>query len=219
MKPDALAPLWPWSPSSALVVEPDDTDSGLIADALRSAGFTVMVTHTFNDAKTLLSEAPPSLLVTEIRLGAYNGLQLAFRGRSLKPPMTIVLTSGYGDPVLQRDAERIGATFMVKPAGGAGIHRRHLSHRDAAAKPGWNLRARPATIRTASGGTPTVFDERVRRERPPQGRTAARCRRGESRRVVDVGVAVISSFEAFRSRSPPASPQPPIGPSRGRACP
>ena len=96
MKPDALAPLWPWTSSSALVVEPDNADSGLIADALRLAGFTVMVTHTFNDAKTLLSEDPPSLLVTEIRLGAYNGLQLAFRGRSLKPYMTIVLTSGTG---------------------------------------------------------------------------------------------------------------------------
>ena len=99
----------------ALVVEPNPSDIEVIASTLRSAGFTVTVTDNFKDAKALLDEAPPGVLVTEIRLGAYNGLQLAYRGKSAKPTMTIVLTSGYPDPVLQRDAERIGATFVLKP--------------------------------------------------------------------------------------------------------
>jgi DNA-binding response OmpR family regulator len=87
----------------------------LIKSALASAGFTVTGTDNFKDAGNLLIEAPPSMLVTEIRLGAYNGLQLAYRGKSMKPPMTIVLTSAYRDPVLERDVARIGATFVLKP--------------------------------------------------------------------------------------------------------
>jgi len=106
---------FPRLPSSALVVEPNASDMALIESALTSAGFTVTATDNFKDAAALLIEAPPSMLVTEIRLGAYNGLQLAYRGKSVKPPMTIMLTSAYRDPVLERDVERMGATFVMKP--------------------------------------------------------------------------------------------------------
>lgn len=96
MKFDAsLMARFPLSPSTALVVEPNGADLALIKSALASAGFTVTGTDNFKDAGILLIEAPPSLLVTEIRLGAYNGLQLAYRGKSTRPPMTIVLTSAY----------------------------------------------------------------------------------------------------------------------------
>jgi DNA-binding NtrC family response regulator len=112
---DALASSFPLLPSFALVVEPNHGDLLFIESTLTSAGFTVRTTDNFKDAATQLVEAPPSMLVTEIRLGAYNGLQLAYRGKSMKPPMTIVLTSAYRDPVLERDVERIGATFVLKP--------------------------------------------------------------------------------------------------------
>jgi DNA-binding NtrC family response regulator len=87
----------------------------VVKSVLTSAGFTVTAIDNFKDAAILLVEAPPSMLITEIRLGAYNGLQLAYRGKSMKPPMTIVLTSAYRDPVLERDVERMGATFVLKP--------------------------------------------------------------------------------------------------------
>src|SRR6266478_2163049 len=102
MTPDASSSRFPSVPSSALVVEPNGSDMALIKSALTWAGFTVTGADNFKDAGNLLIEAPPSLLVTEIRLGAYNGLQLAYRGKSMKPPMTIVLTSAYRDPVLER---------------------------------------------------------------------------------------------------------------------
>ena len=115
MTSEGFASSFPLLPSSALVVEPNSSDMMLLVSALTSAGFTVRGTDNFKDAGHLLVEAPPSMLVTEIRLGAYNGLQLAYRGKSMKPPMTIVLTSAYRDPVLERDVERIGATFVLKP--------------------------------------------------------------------------------------------------------
>ena len=126
---------FPPSPLTALVVEPNGPDMAFIESALTSAGFIVTRTDNFKDAKALLVEALPRLLVTEIRLGAYNGLQLAYRGKSAMPQMTIVLTSEYPDPVLQRDVERIGATFVPKPltAGElvAAVHRTALRRPNA----------------------------------------------------------------------------------------
>jgi hypothetical protein len=55
------------------------------------------------------------LLVTELRLGAYNGLQLALRGRQLQPQMAILVTSTMVDAVLHREAELLGATIVLKP--------------------------------------------------------------------------------------------------------
>jgi DNA-binding response OmpR family regulator len=115
MTSDATVSRFPLLPSSALVVEPNGSDMMVLKSVLTSAGFTITATDNFKDAATLLVEAPPSMLITEIRLGAYNGLQLAYRGKSMKPPMTIVLTSAYRDPVLERDVERMGATFVLKP--------------------------------------------------------------------------------------------------------
>lgn len=115
MTSEASAESFQSLPSSALVVEPSSSDMMMIKSALTSAGFRVASTDNFKDAVNLLTEGRPSVLVTEIRLGAYNGLQLAYRGKSMKPPMTIVLTSAYRDTVLERDVERIGATFVLKP--------------------------------------------------------------------------------------------------------
>ena len=103
------------SPFSALVVEPNELDMLSIVSALSGTGFTVSATDNYPDAKTLLATHPPLVLVTEIRLGAYNGLQLALRARSAVPRVTVVVVSGFADPVLQRDAERAGATFALKP--------------------------------------------------------------------------------------------------------
>jgi DNA-binding NtrC family response regulator len=115
MTPGVPGLQFPLLPTTALVVEPNSSDMGLITSALNSAGFTVIGMDNFKEAGTRIIEAPPGMLVTEIRLGAYNGLQLAYRGKSVWPPMPIVLTSAYRDPVLERDVARIGATFVLKP--------------------------------------------------------------------------------------------------------
>ena len=74
-----------------------------------------MAVSNYDDGKSLLIKAPPALLMTEIRLGAYNELHLAYRARVTKPDTTIVLPSAYSDPVLLRDVEQMGATFVLKP--------------------------------------------------------------------------------------------------------
>jgi len=100
---------------SALVVEPNELDLIAIVSALSGAGFRVSATNNYLDAKAVLTTEPPLVLVTEVRLGAYNGLQLALRARTSTPQVTVIVTCGYADNVLQRDAERAGATFAQKP--------------------------------------------------------------------------------------------------------
>ena len=100
---------------SALVVEPNQLDFIATVSAMTDAGFRVSGTDNYLDAKALLTTESPLILVTEIRLGAYNGLQLALRARSATPRVRVVVTTGYYDSVLQSDAERAGATFAQKP--------------------------------------------------------------------------------------------------------
>ena len=117
---------------SALVVEPREVDKVLIVYALTSIGFRVTVTDNFRDARDLLVKNPPFAIITEVRLGEFNGLQLALRARWMHPNMPVLVTSDVSDLVLRREAEDAGATFLVKPLTTtdllAALHRTALRH-------------------------------------------------------------------------------------------
>lgn len=99
---------------SALVADPTD-DAVAVVSALTYAGFTVTLTDNFDTAKKLLDDLRPLVLVTEMRLGAYNGIHLALRCRTSPPRTTVVVTSRFVDPVLEREVEALDATFIPKP--------------------------------------------------------------------------------------------------------
>ena len=101
--------------NSALIVEPVLSDAVTIADALTARRFQVTIASTFTNAKERLNIRPPELLVADIRLGEYNGLHLVLRAKSLRADIAAIVTSDAADPVLQADAEALGATFIVKP--------------------------------------------------------------------------------------------------------
>jgi len=50
-----------------------------------------------------------------VRLGDFNGLQLAILARQRYPNARIVVMSAWDDPVLKRDAAQCGASYLVKP--------------------------------------------------------------------------------------------------------
>ena len=133
---DVVLPHSTSSAFSALVVEPNELDMIGMVSTLTGAGFRVSATDNYHDAKALLATHPPLVLVTEVRLGAYNGLQLALRAGGAMPRVTVIVTSGYPDSVLQRDAERAGATFAQKPLDGrellAAVYRTALRRPNAA---------------------------------------------------------------------------------------
>jgi CheY-like chemotaxis protein len=124
----------PSSPFSVLLVEPDHVDRLLAHSALISAGLTVAATNSYEDAHAQLVANPPLVLVTSIRLGVHDGVLLALRAQAISARTAIILTSSVPDPVRQRDAERIGATFVLKPITSeellAAIQRTTLRHVD-----------------------------------------------------------------------------------------
>ena len=82
---------------------------------LQEAGYDTVSCERFLDAKGLLATSRPDLLLTDIRLGAYNGLQLAIFARDRHPGLPVIVLTGYEDPTLRDEATRSGAHFLVKP--------------------------------------------------------------------------------------------------------
>jgi DNA-binding response OmpR family regulator len=76
---------------------------------LGSAGYELAIVTTFAAAKALL-ETKPALVISELKLGEYNGLHLALKARAAGIPTIIV---GPHDAVLQKDADELGATYLT----------------------------------------------------------------------------------------------------------
>jgi PleD family two-component response regulator len=101
--------------ASALVVDGALINSLSTVSVLTNNHFRVTVADTFERAKERLNERAPVLLVTELRLREYNGLQLVLRGKSRRPNMAALVLTSVVDSVLQAEAEAMGATFIVTP--------------------------------------------------------------------------------------------------------
>ena len=98
-----------------LVVDADAADLASTALLLESAGYRVVSAGAFDEAKRLLAREVPDLLITGVRLGPYNGLHLILRSRTDHPEMAAIVTSRYRDTVLEEEARRQNAGFVVRP--------------------------------------------------------------------------------------------------------
>lgn len=95
-----------------LVVEDDNaTRRGLVA-LLRNAGYDVVAVDSIPEAKKALASEHPDLLLTDVRLGAFNGLQLLATNPN---PIPAIVMTGFPDRVLEAEAQHLGAEFMLKP--------------------------------------------------------------------------------------------------------
>ena len=98
-----------------LLVDDDPALLRLVSQWLITGGFVVDACDTFDDARRKLTEQPPDVLLTDLRLGAYNGLQLVILANELHPPRVTVVMSAYDDPTLREEADRCGARYLLKP--------------------------------------------------------------------------------------------------------
>ena len=95
---------------SALVVAATPGLAAKLCAWLKLSGWHVDAANSYSAAKARL-EHRTDLLVTELELGDYNGLQLALRAQSYNVPALVV---GRHDDVLERDAEHLGSTYLRK---------------------------------------------------------------------------------------------------------
>jgi DNA-binding response OmpR family regulator len=100
-------------PPRILIVEADATFRKSLAALLGESGYVVTTADTVLAARHVLRRGAPDLLITDVRLGEDNGLQLVAMA---DPPIpAIVLTRNF-DAVLEADARAFGADYLVKPA-------------------------------------------------------------------------------------------------------
>ena len=108
----AVAVPGPQVRQKVLIVDDNEAARTGLAKILERADFTVFSAATFAEGRSALTKEQPDLLIADVRLGEYNGLQL-LAGASR--PMPAIIVTGYPDPVLEADARRMGAEYLVKP--------------------------------------------------------------------------------------------------------
>jgi DNA-binding response OmpR family regulator len=101
-----------------LIVDDDPSLLEALERSFIEAGEDVVAYDSFEEARRVLQTTRFDALITDVRLGAFNGLQLAVIGRDTYPDIRLIVFSGFDDPVLRTEAEHVGATYMVKPVTG-----------------------------------------------------------------------------------------------------
>jgi DNA-binding response OmpR family regulator len=104
-----------------LVVAMSAEDAAAVTSRLRASEHDVIVAAGFEAAIHVLDHACPDLLITQVRLGAFNGLHLVIRSHVDHLPMRAILLDSVYDAVLERDAQRHGAAYLVEPVGAAAL--------------------------------------------------------------------------------------------------
>lgn len=101
-------------PGRVLIVEDDRTTLSGWVELLGDAGYQVTGVSSYEEALDELGQLP-DLLITDVRLGVYNGLQLIVRGRMMNHDLHAIVVTGYADQVVLREALHLHAEHLEKP--------------------------------------------------------------------------------------------------------
>jgi DNA-binding response OmpR family regulator len=100
----------------SLVVDSDPVQLAATVLVVRSLGYVAITAGSFEEArKHLLATEALDLLIADIRLGPFNGLQLAFRARALHPSVRVIVTDRTFDPTLEAETTRVGGAYLARP--------------------------------------------------------------------------------------------------------
>ena len=99
----------------ALIVSMSARRFAATAHLLGKSGFNVIAAVGFDEAVRLLADRSPALLISELRLGAFNGLHLVIRSQAAHPEMRTILVDRAYDSVLETEVQRHGAVYLVEP--------------------------------------------------------------------------------------------------------
>jgi two-component system, NtrC family, response regulator GlrR len=99
-----------------VVLVDDDPDFvRIVTTLLTQSGYEVVAFNQFEAARDHLMTSTPDVIMSDVRLGAFNGLQLVLLVKLNHPETTAVVLTGFDDPVLRAEAQRAGAHYLVKP--------------------------------------------------------------------------------------------------------
>ena len=98
-----------------MVVDDNASVVDLASRLLTNLGYVVASAGDFAEARHLLATEKFDLLLLDIRLREFNGLQLAIEARSVLADARIVVMSGFDDAALRQEAAACNAAFLHKP--------------------------------------------------------------------------------------------------------
>jgi len=82
---------------------------------LSERGHLVAALSSSAEANLLLDSVTPDLLIADLRVGEYPDFQIAIRSRVNHPDVPVIVTSAEPDELVEAEARRIGAAFVVSP--------------------------------------------------------------------------------------------------------
>src|ERR1700730_18392291 len=89
--------------ASILVVDGKTSELAAVVESLRNAGYGAVGADTFETARRMLHTQWYDLLITDLRLAAYNGLHLVFHSRVLNPVATAIVLSPIPDVSIENE--------------------------------------------------------------------------------------------------------------------
>lgn len=98
--------------STVLVVDDDSLVRQTLAALLTADGYRVLTAENVEMADAILRSTSPDVLLVDVRLGAFNGLQLIAMAEH---PIPSIVMTGHDDITLKRTAAGFGAEYLVKP--------------------------------------------------------------------------------------------------------
>ena len=102
-------------PYRILVLDDDENALAGIVELLLDAEYRVTGASTYEEAKGLLEASAYDLLITDVRLRGFNGLNLVMKCRTDYPDMAVIIISGYDERMMDLEAGRYQAVFVGKP--------------------------------------------------------------------------------------------------------
>jgi len=96
-------------------------DNSPVMGLLKNSGHQILFAPGFESAVRKLDQLAPDLLISDVRLGVFNGLHLVIRSQSTRPKMRAILLDRVHDPVVAQDAARHGAIYMGGPLNTAAL--------------------------------------------------------------------------------------------------
>jgi DNA-binding response OmpR family regulator len=98
-----------------LIVDDDRAVLKLVEQWLTGAGYSVVACDRFETAKQQLARTTPDVLLVDVRLGPFNGLQLVILAKERGLHTIVLVMSAFDDPLLHREAVACGARYLTKP--------------------------------------------------------------------------------------------------------
>jgi DNA-binding NtrC family response regulator len=104
------------SQQTILIVEDEDIMRGILGQLMRQAGFKVVESHCAENALEAFAAESPALTITDIELGAMNGIELLDRIKQLDDEAMVVMITAYSSVETAIAALRKGAyDYITKP--------------------------------------------------------------------------------------------------------